>query len=567
MNYLQHHYNRVFKLFILSTLLFISLAMNRVAAQNTVTVEGYVYEDLNRGFLNRVKLTLLQSDGVFVADTVSEMDGHFVFKNVAIGKKFELQFEKKVFVTSIEDFSTEGKLPNDKVFIKKAMKRLPGYFLEVTLAEKRLSENIPVDAITGARFEVYNNTTHKEELVIDSTTSNQVNVVLQQGNEYILMLRKKYYYTKRMEARVNVKGCYLCMEGFGTVNPGVVSNISSAENNNFGTLIANMDLERVDFKRNVVLQNISFESATATLRESSYRELDKVVTLLKNNPNIKLEIGAHTDSRGSDASNLKLSKERAQAALNYVLIAAKGSISPERISAKGYGESQLLNKCADGILCSEEEHARNRRVELKTSEYKPAVIENKSLMEIVHQEEMEKFINSSEGDNIVRGNIPTDSLQASLKSETPMMTTKILEKNIEIEKEKMKNEKNKNENTSIVNTPSPVASTNVITNLESGEIPAEKFALTIKSISDYSGYKVEFLRTLDSLNSSDKNLKFIAQNYTSDVAVQKLNDSKLSYMVGNLPTWGEAERLLIRIKTQYPTAHVVEYFRGKRLND
>ena len=567
MNYLQHHYNRVFKLFILSTLLFISLAMNRVAAQNTVTVEGYVYEDLNRGFLNRVKLTLLQSDGVFVADTVSEMDGHFVFKNVAIGKKFELQFEKKVFVTSIEDFSTEGKLPNDKVFIKKAMKRLPGYFLEVTLAEKRLSENIPVDAITGARFEVYNNTTHKEELVIDSTTSNQVNVVLQQGNEYILMLRKKYYYTKRMEARVNVKGCYLCMEGFGTVNPGVVSNISSAENNNFGTLIANMDLERVDFKRNVVLQNISFESATATLRESSYRELDKVVTLLKNNPNIKLEIGAHTDSRGSDASNLKLSKERAQAALNYVLIAAKGSISPERISAKGYGESQLLNKCADGILCSEEEHARNRRVELKTSEYKPTVIENKSLMEIIHQEEMEKFINSSEGDNIVRGNIPTDSLQASLKSETPMMTTKILEKNIEIEKGKMKNEKNKNENTSIVNTPSPVASTNVMTNLESGEIPAEKFALTIKSISDYSGYKVEFLRTLDSLNSSDKNLKFIAQNYTSDVAVQKLNDSKLSYMVGNLPTWGEAERLLIRIKTQYPTAHVVEYFRGKRLND
>jgi outer membrane protein OmpA-like peptidoglycan-associated protein len=110
-----------------------------------------------------------------------------------------------------------------------------------------------------------------------------------------------------------------------------VSNISSAENNNFGTLIANMDLERVDFKRNVVLQNISFESATATLRESSYRELDKVVTLLKNNPNIKLEIGAHTDSRGSDASNLKLSKERAQAALNYVLIAAKGSISPELV--------------------------------------------------------------------------------------------------------------------------------------------------------------------------------------------------------------------------------------------
>ncbi len=565
MNYLQLQFTKVFRLFILSTLLFSTAASNFVAAQNTLTVEGYVYEDLNRGFLNRVKLTLLQSDGVFVADTISEMDGHFIFKNVAVGKKFELQFEKKVFVTSIEDFSTEGRNPNDKVFIKKAMKRLPGYFLEVTLAEKRLSENTPVDAITGARFEVYNNTTHKEELVIDSTTNNQVNVVLQQGNEYILMLRKKNYYTKRMEARVNVKGCYLCMEGFGTVNPGVVSNISSAENNNFGTLIANMDLERIDFKHNLMLQNISFEPATATLRESSYRELDKVVSLLKNNPTIKIELGAHTDSRGSEASNLKLSNERAQSALNYILVAAKGSISTERISAKGYGESQLLNKCADGILCSEEEHERNRRIELKVLEYKPIIIESKSLMEMVHQQEMEKFLNSSESDNIVRGAMPIDSIQAAAKSEAPMMTTKILEKKVDIEKVNAENKKM--DDSKIIADKSQVSQSKVMVNLENGAIPAEKFSLSVKSISDFSGYKVEFLRTLDSLTASDKNLKFVAQNYASDVAVQKLNDSKLSYMVGNLPTWGEAERLLIRIKTQYPTAHVVEYFKGKRLND
>ena len=536
-----------------------------VTAQNTLTVEGYVYEDLNRGFLNRVKLTLLQNDGVYVADTVSEMDGHFVFKNVTIGKKFELQFEKKVFVTCIEDFSTVGKNPNDKVFIKKAMKRLPGYFLEVTLAEKRNSESTPVDAITGARFEVYNNTTHKEELVIDSTSSNQVNVVLQQGNEYILMLRKTNYYTKRMEVRVNVKGCYLCMEGFGTVNPGVVSNISSAENNNFGTLIANMDLERIDFKHNLVLQNISFESATATLRESSYRELDKVVTLLKNNPTLKIELGAHTDSRGSEASNLKLSNERAQSALNYILGVAKGSIATERITARGYGESQLLNKCADGILCSEEEHAHNRRIELKISDYKPMILESKSLMEMVHQDEMEKFLNNSEGDNIVRGSMPTDLVQVQTKNDPPMLTTKILEKSAAIEREKVENKKVNDSETA--NSNPKISAPKVMENLENSAITPEKYSLSVKSIADYSGYKVEFLRTLDSLSANDKNLKFVAQNYNSDVAIQKLNDSKLSYMVGNLPTWGEAERLLIRIKTQYPAAHVVEYFKGKRLND
>ncbi len=580
MNCLQLHKTLVFKFFILAFTLILSV---KVYAQNTVTIDGYVYEDLNRGFLNRVKLTLLQSDGVFVADTLSEMDGHFVFNKIPIGKKYDLQFEKKVFVTAIENFSTEGKTPNEKIFIKKPMKRLPGYFLEVTLAEKRLSENTPVDAITGARFEVYNNTTRKEEIVIDSTTSNQVNVVLQQGNEYILMLRKKGYYTKRMEARVNVKGCYLCMEGFGTVNPGVVSNISSAENNNFGTLIANMDLERIDFKRNVVMQNILFEPASSTLRESSFRELDKVVSLLKNNPSLRVELGAHTDSRGSAISNMKLSLGRAQSAVDYILNVSKGSISQERIVAKGYGESQLLNKCEDGVACSEDEHAKNRRIELKVFNYKPLILEDKSLLEMVHQEEMDKFLNGAEGDIQVHGSIPTDTTHTQTNN-SGMMIPKILEKNesnmpkleypVLKTKSVIKSDSTLKSNNKVIVTPKSthteppeIENKNVMAALENSNTESQNFSLTIKPIFDYSGYKIEFLRTVDLLSDTDNKLKFIAQNFASEVAVHKLHDNKYSYLVGNLSTWGEAERLLDKLKTQYPTAHIVDYYKGKRLGD
>lgn len=77
---------------------------------------------------------------------------------------------------------------------------------------------------------------------------------------------------------------------------------------------------------------------------------------------MKVELGSHTDSRGSDSYNQKLSQNRAQSAVDY--ITSRG-ISSARISAKGYGESVLLNKCADGVPCSDQEQQVNRRTEFK----------------------------------------------------------------------------------------------------------------------------------------------------------------------------------------------------------
>jgi len=86
---------------------------------------------------------------------------------------------------------------------------------------------------------------------------------------------------------------------------------------------------------------------------------------MNENP-INVELGSHTDSRGSFAYNDKLSQNRAQSAVNYIV---SQGIAITRITAKGYGERQLTNKCSDGIKCTDEEHQANRRTEFKVLGY------------------------------------------------------------------------------------------------------------------------------------------------------------------------------------------------------
>ena len=75
-----------------------------------------------------------------------------------------------------------------------------------------------------------------------------------------------------------------------------------------------------------------------------------------------IELGSHTDARGNDEYNRKLSQRRADAAVKY--LTGKG-IDPARLQAAGYGESRIKNQCANGVTCSDPEHEQNRRTEIK----------------------------------------------------------------------------------------------------------------------------------------------------------------------------------------------------------
>jgi outer membrane protein OmpA-like peptidoglycan-associated protein/mRNA-degrading endonuclease HigB of HigAB toxin-antitoxin module len=110
------------------------------------------------------------------------------------------------------------------------------------------------------------------------------------------------------------------------------------------------------------LNPIYFDIGKAVIREDAEVELNKIVKALEDNPTIVIEIGSHTDSRSAAKANLTLSDKRAKASVDYIM--SKG-IDKSRISGKGYGESKLVNKCKDGVKCTEEEHQQNRRTEFR----------------------------------------------------------------------------------------------------------------------------------------------------------------------------------------------------------
>lgn len=135
------------------------------------------------------------------------------------------------------------------------------------------------------------------------------------------------------------------------------------------------DLKHLDFslepiiEKNTVLtfNDILFEYGKAEVKGDSRTILARVTDLLLSNPGAKIELSAHTDSRGSDKANLTLSQKRAQACVD-ILIAS--GVDASNLVAKGYGETKLKNNCGNNVKCTEEEHAINRRVEIKVLDIK-----------------------------------------------------------------------------------------------------------------------------------------------------------------------------------------------------
>ena len=120
--------------------------------------------------------------------------------------------------------------------------------------------------------------------------------------------------------------------------------------------------EVVEVRERVVVNigPIFFDFDKANIRSDAAIELDKVVNIMNKYPELLIEGGSHTDSRGPDSYNIILSTKRAKATTAYII--SKG-IDKSRISAKGYGETQLVNHCNGSTKCTEDEHQQNRRTE------------------------------------------------------------------------------------------------------------------------------------------------------------------------------------------------------------
>lgn len=115
-----------------------------------------------------------------------------------------------------------------------------------------------------------------------------------------------------------------------------------------------------DLTKKLELNPIYFDYEGFQIRGSSKAELDKIVELLLARPSISLKVQSHTDSRGRDEFNMRLSQHRAESTVDYIV---KAGVAKERVTGEGFGETKLINKCTNGVRCSEKEHELNRRSE------------------------------------------------------------------------------------------------------------------------------------------------------------------------------------------------------------
>jgi len=373
---------------------------------HSTIIEGYVYETNNRGYIAAAKVTILNNDdGGVEAKAVTDNEGFFSVLIEHAHSGFTVKAQHKIFFSNSVKVENGESKERKKSFVKIELERRPGYIFDVTLAENNATErNASVDAIQGAKVEIYNNTLSKESLIIDSLPSPNFNFNFEQGNHYTVMVRKKGYLTKRMEAYVNIEGCILCFEGISQV-----TDVMSRDNE-IGTFLANIEMDKIELNTTFELKNIYYDYDESFIREDASIELDKVVNVLRDNPAISVELGSHTDSRGKDAYNMKLSDARAAAAVQYLI---DHGIDGDKLSSRGYGETQLVNDCRNGMTCSEEDHQKNRRTQLKiTGIEKIDPLDNKSLKQIIEEDLILKNLDN----NQIRIN-PGEELPEEIKND------------------------------------------------------------------------------------------------------------------------------------------------------
>lgn len=202
--------------------------------------------------------------------------------------------------------------------------------------------------------------------IVDTMTTKQDGLFEFQikDNSYYQIIGTKSLY-RDGKTNVNASGTELLLRADVLLEPLVIEKIVKVE---VKTEVPVIKPVKIKSPMIPLFSPIYFDYHEYTLRRAATIELDKIVAVLNENPDMRLELAAHTDCRSSRAYNQNLSNKRAKASADYLRKRIK---NPERVTAKGYGETQLKNNCeCEGevtSICSEEEHQENRRTDFVIS--------------------------------------------------------------------------------------------------------------------------------------------------------------------------------------------------------
>lgn len=289
----------------------------------------------------------IHHDGTFYfsSEAHNNMGGLDVFMTYWDGKKwlqvenlnYPLNTSKDDFAFVLNDdnktgFVSSNRSNDDKIY--EITKNDPTFILSGHVSHK----GNPASSIDSAVVEIKNITEKTTQMVITDKNGNY-KVQLKPRSEYMISSWKPMFFTITKTKNVSVLG--------------------KKYSENF---TANFELDQIIIEKPIVLENIYYDLDKWFIRPDAAVELDRLVKVMMDNPNLSIELSSHTDSRAGDQYNLVLSDKRAKAAVEY--IATKG-VDTKRMKWKGYGESRLVNRCKNKVECTEEEHQQNRRTEFK----------------------------------------------------------------------------------------------------------------------------------------------------------------------------------------------------------
>lgn len=308
--------------------------------------------------LEEAKPKILVLKGIVVdADTKEKIESHYIIKEapankevangysdttngfentLALGKKYYVIADAKNYKTDsvMIDATQLTKYYEKKITIeleKEPLLTLTGFFINA----KDSTTKIP-GTLTVERLPKGSNTINTK-----ASPERGYKTILDGGYEYRLTASSDGY-----------------LESFADIN---LKDLKGWEDSTL-----NFYLQPIE-KESFEIEGIFFDYNSHKLQARSFPVLDNVVDILKRHPEIKVELSAHTDSRGSDKYNESLSQRRAQSTVDYLI---KKGIPKSALVAKGYGEQKITNECTNGVKCSDAKHEENRRVEFEILDIK-----------------------------------------------------------------------------------------------------------------------------------------------------------------------------------------------------
>ena len=317
-----------------------------------VFVEGDITDSRSNQIVPNAEVVLLNSKGEIVSVTQSDSLGRYVLILDTLNRDdFKIRVTKKDYLESLTDFTTKGVDFSENSFerniaIEKGLLALVDTNTQFVV-QFLIKDRKTLQPIHGAKIRVMDQ--KYGDISLDGETGKLGDAVLAlKGKEkgqttvYEVLLDNRGYTPYRKDVSVEL------------------------QNTGSQTIELFMELEKLgsDIATAININPIYFDLNKFNIRKDAKIELDKIVRILNEYPQMILELGSHTDCRESIAYNQILSDKRAASSINYI---KKRISNPERIYGKGFGESRLVNDCAcEGSSisdCSEEDHQLNRRTE------------------------------------------------------------------------------------------------------------------------------------------------------------------------------------------------------------